>query len=544
MRRDPSEWSRRTMRCDRWPFLSLSLLATLALPPGAGAQERVGIEFQVNTYTVGSQGPGTYRERASVSMDSDGDFVVVWASSQQDGAIYGVFAQRFSSTGAVLATEFQVNTYTTDTQRHPAVASGADGAFVVVWQSYTQDGGNNYGVFGRRFSNTGDPLAAEFQVTAFTFNDQRRPSVSAASDGGFVAVWESTAQDGDSVGVVARRFSSAGDPLATELVVNTYLTGAQYRAQVAAGGDGDFVVAWQSLYQDGGGIGIFARAFSSTGAPLASEFQVDSFTAGSPRYLDAAAITDGSFVVAWSGGDGDGYGVFARRVSSAGAPLAAEFQVNVVTTSFQFLPSVAGESGGTFVTTWSSHAQDYSGYGVFGRRFTSAGDPLASEFQVNSFTGYSQYLSSVATDAASGFVVAWTGQNQDGSEHGVFAQRFAVPILFDIDGNGSTDALTDGLLVLRSLFGFTDAVLVAGAVDLAECSRCDSDAIEPYLAGLGLALDIDDSGSAEALTDGLLLVRSLFGFTGNPLISGAVDLDACDSRCTAVAIEAYLAGLT
>ena len=34
---------------------------------------------------------------------------------------------------------------------------------------------------------------------------------------------------------------------------------------------------------------------------------------------------------------------------------------------------------------------------------------------------------------------------------------------FDIDGNGATDALTDGLLSLRYLFGFRGDALTAGA---------------------------------------------------------------------------------
>ena len=44
------------------------------------------------------------------------------------------------------------------------------------------------------------------------------------------------------------------------------------------------------------------------------------------------------------------------------------------------------------------------------------------------------------------------------------------------------------------------------------------------------------------LTDGLLMLRRLFGFSGNVLISGAVNTAGC-TRCTASEIEAYLDGL-
>ena len=39
-------------------------------------------------------------------------------------------------------------------------------------------------------------------------------------------------------------------------------------------------------------------------------------------------------------------------------------------------------------------------------------------------------------------------------------------------------------------------------------------------------LDIDGDGEAKALTDGLLLIRQLFGFTGSALTSGAVGENA------------------
>jgi hypothetical protein len=52
-------------------------------------------------------------------------------------------------------------------------------------------------------------------------------------------------------------------------------------------------------------------------------------------------------------------------------------------------------------------------------------------------------------------------------------------------------------------------------------------------------LDIDGNGVADALTDGLLIIRHLFGFTGNTLIDGAVATNC--ARCTAQDIEAHIA---
>jgi DNA-binding beta-propeller fold protein YncE len=55
---------------------------------------------------------------------------------------------------------------------------------------------------------------------------------------------------------------------------------------------------------------------------------------------------------------------------------------------------------------------------------------------------------------------------------------------YDIDGDGQIDPLTDGLLLLRFMFGFTGATLVTGAVDLANCTRCTAGEIEAYITSL------------------------------------------------------------
>jgi hypothetical protein len=57
--------------------------------------------------------------------------------------------------------EFQVKTYTTNSQLYAFVATGPDGGFVVAWQNVTQDDGVFRGAFARRHSSDGALLAGE-----------------------------------------------------------------------------------------------------------------------------------------------------------------------------------------------------------------------------------------------------------------------------------------------------------------------------------------------------------------------------------------------
>jgi len=111
----------------------------------------------------------------------------------------------------------------------------------------------------------------------------------------------------------------------------------------------------------------------------------------------------------------------------------------------------------------------------------------------------------------------------------------------DIDGNEQFDALTDGLLVLRSMFGLTGTSLISGSI-AGDATYTDATDIESRITGLGNRLDIDDNGNIDALTDGLIVLRYLFGLTGDTLVKGVVAADA--NRVSAAEIEAHMAVLT
>ena len=107
----------------------------------------------------------------------------------------------------------------------------------------------------------------------------------------------------------------------------------------------------------------------------------------------------------------------------------------------------------------------------------------------------------------------------------------------DIDGNEDYDALTDGLLLLRGMFGLDGSALVTGTI-ASDATYTDSVDIEARIETLGELADIDGNGDIDALTDGLLTLRYLFGLQGDTLIDGVVAGNA--TRKTAEEIEAHL----
>lgn len=110
----------------------------------------------------------------------------------------------------------------------------------------------------------------------------------------------------------------------------------------------------------------------------------------------------------------------------------------------------------------------------------------------------------------------------------------------DIDGNGVADALSDGILILRYLANIRGAALLAGAVR-ADCTECSIDRVEDrlHVADLFDILDVDKNGTPDAATDGLVILRYLFGFRGPTMTTDAVATHNCQ-QCQPDEIAAFL----
>jgi len=113
----------------------------------------------------------------------------------------------------------------------------------------------------------------------------------------------------------------------------------------------------------------------------------------------------------------------------------------------------------------------------------------------------------------------------------------------DIDDNQSLDALTDGLLILRYLFGLKGGKsLIENAVDIENGNRITPESINPYLNDHQAYLDIDLNGKSDALTDGVVIIRYLMGLTDcHVLMDNAVDPEGHRTECESIA--EYLEGL-
>jgi hypothetical protein len=285
-----------------------------------------GNQFQVNTYTTGDQ------LDPDVALDSNGDFVVVWRSNGSNGSDtddYSIQGQRYNSAGTAQGNQFQVNSYTTGIQVASAVSLNSNGDFVVVWRSAGSSGGDTsgYSIQGQRYNSAGTAQGSQFQVNSYTTSDQQHPDVALDSDGDFVVIWRSAGSSGgDTSGysIQGQRYNSAGIAQGSQSQVNSYTTNDQRYAAVSLDSDGDFVVVWASIGSNGSdtsGYSIQGQGYNTAGTPQGSQFQVNSYTTNNQGVPAVSLDSDGDFIVVWhglgsSGSDTSNYSIQGQRFTT------------------------------------------------------------------------------------------------------------------------------------------------------------------------------------------------------------------------------------
>lgn len=260
-----------------------------------------------NTHTAGNQ------VDPAVAGLANG-VVVVWASDQQDGSGYGIYA-RVANGGD--SGEFRVNTTTNFNQVQPAVAMLADGSFVVTWTSHNSQGVQN--LHSRRFTADGSPIdATEVAVNVQGLEDHYQSSVSGLADGGYVVAW--TADSGDETrlnDVYVQRYGADGQPVGEPQLVNTEITDGEQREPAIAGlPSGGFMVTWTSWGSEESSLDVYAQRFGADGLPLGGSVLVNSNTDKEQTTPAIAVLNDGTVVVTWQSNtehDGADYEIHAQH---------------------------------------------------------------------------------------------------------------------------------------------------------------------------------------------------------------------------------------
>ncbi|HSV15445.1 MAG TPA: SdrD B-like domain-containing protein, partial [Tepidisphaeraceae bacterium] len=243
---------------------------------------------------------------------------------------------------------------------------------------------------------------------------------------------------GTTTNIFAQRFSSTGAAVAGPFRVNTSNL-ASDEAQVGIANDGSFVVAWR------GGNVVRAQRYAADGTPVGGEMVVETPPAGdSVASMDLSMNAGGAFVVAWSmiSSPSGVLDTFVRPYDAAGNAVTDVVQASMTDAAIDTHPSVAMGDDGSFFVLWQALDAAKQNQMVFGRRFDATGTPLAPQLAINTTTTGEQWYPSVSVNSSGYSAVVWLANAPPGvAGEGVYIQRYDAignaigrEMLLSIDG--------------------------------------------------------------------------------------------------------------
>ena len=444
---------------------------------------------QVNTYTASTQ------NSAAVDSFADGSYVITWASVSQDDSGMAVLMQRYDANGVAIGRETFVAQTTDNDQNDPKVTVLNDGTYIVAWEGFgVTDSG---GVFARRFDANGNAISDEFTLRDTNNSSEQLVSISALSDGNFVATWSASSFGGNSWEIVGRVFNPDGTAIADSFSVNTTTSGFQYRPEVTSHDTG-FIVSWYSNGQtNGNNNDIVARQFNNDGSAASGEINVF-LGEGSQTLSSVAAYADGRFVVVYAATDGNNEGVYAQRYDASGLALGDRILVNESVISTQTDPSVTILANGNFVVSYNGQGIGGDSNDAYVREFDSDGIPLDGEILVST-TSASTTSEVVLSQLGNtnNYVVVYNESNieNSGSGVGVFQNIFGNPADFSRSGQ----IILDDVATVRTLLNTQSStpVRIDADIDLSTSGTVDFDGgmVEAYYL---TPSDFDDTFGIES----------------------------------------------
>jgi len=176
---------------------------------------------------------------------------------------------------------------------------------------------------------------------------------------------------------------------------------------------------------------------------------------------------------------------------------------------------------------WAVGPMTSTNYAIPSSTINAGVGPMAStNYKLNSSLGdpfFGGTMASNGYSAASGFWPTIKG--------------VGPACILDLDGNQIVDPLTDGVLLVRAITGLTGTAVTNGAVG-PNASRTTWMQMQPLFHAN--VLDVDGDGQTLPQTDGLMIMRAMFGLTGNAVTNNALPTNPSPPRNDWVAIRAYL----
>lgn len=364
-------------------------------------------DFIINTSSNADQ------KNPCACVQSTGNFIVVWVSNHN--VLYSnsqIYFQMFDPTGNMIGTESLANSSNlNDIINSPSIKCLNNDNFVISWTNYSSRDGSGAGIYARIFNDFGSALTLDFLINTTTLNDQIDSKIESLNSGGFIVVWNSYTQTGGEMadssgyGVWMQKFDTIGNKIGNEHLLNTSLTGNQMNHYVQKLFNiGFYIIAWVDMGLTNSRV-IYDELYLDR-LPYKRFYANQSSS-------NVLALISGNFVIAWADilQNTKSYVKF-KIIDSAENVLKDETIVNDHLGAYTDLsPMLAGFADGSFVLVWKSFSCSPL-YTIKAAVFSSSGTMTNGITSLTSCdsTKYGTAISQIAvlTTSDSRIIISWT----------------------------------------------------------------------------------------------------------------------------------------
>ncbi|WP_299978761.1 Ig-like domain-containing protein [uncultured Pseudoteredinibacter sp.] len=384
-------------------------------------EDRAGNQYNgVMPIRYGTAPPPPPRHYDPIAALEDGGYIVSFAlQSNIEGNGFDIYAQRYDSNGAEVGSAFAVNQELVGDQTHSDVIGLDDGGFVLTWQSENQDG-DKLGIYARKYNAEGIAVSDEILINDFTNNNQSLAEITAIEGGGFAITWMSDGQDGSGLGIFMKIYDDQGNAITSDIQVADSSFSHQANPSISSLNNGNIVVAWQD-HNNGEAGAIKAAIYSSKGELIQGNLDVSS-SASAQQWPYVSTLNDGGFAVSWHENNEHGESaVMIQSFDENGTALNDEASFIANATAGE-QAEIAGLEDGNILVSWVSDDDDNTG--VYYSIVSPSGEVLVEQTLVNQNQAGQQVESHTLSLKDGGYLITWVEVNEDGELLGVHGQQF------------------------------------------------------------------------------------------------------------------------
>lgn len=379
--------------------------------------------------------------KISHSLIENGYYIAVWSEHLLNSPKSGIRGQVFDPWGSIFGSELIISTSTSYLQDNPSVSLQSDGSFLVVWDSLEQDGSGR-GIYGQFYKEFITPEGSEFLINTLTEGDQSYPAIS-GSNGYYIVTWETAneiyGQIYDSnMGKIFKEEFLIDNGTIEHSIVSSFMCYTIFKQFF------NMVVVWEKYNETTGYRTVYYRYYeyeitdktmiSSEKTPIVS-FEKEKSCSPDISFIlfdDTNLIENrtimGKFVIIWQNQFFfleqpfyDIYGqlfdiwVMINETNFSIVPTGEIFKATTFFFSNHSFPTVSITKNYGFIICWQTYSQDGDLNGIFGQIFNYSAGKNGSEFQINVLSEGDQKLPKALMNDQGKLVIVWISQNYNKS---------------------------------------------------------------------------------------------------------------------------------